>query len=289
MDKVNCIWAYTRASPTIFSHLNEVLYSQDKQQIINWDAYVYSLCRGLELLPLYWGKSVYRAVSGDWAIKYDWTPGKIVRWFPFTSCSKTKEVALSFSVGEFNVLFEITSWTGRDISPFSAIPSEDEVLFRCVTDFLVTGVTDWKDNQKIVTLEEVTNIKPGFDKILLWVDDNPENNRTLLEASEANEINIVIRKTTAEAIEFIKGSQDCLSLLRIVSDMRRWENGKVIPNAGAMFLEQLVKICPGYDWKDCFVFYVGDIFNAKKQLPPYLQHIPVLNDDIDVKEFLGLK
>jgi len=288
LDKVSCIWSYTRASPIIFSHLNDVLYSQDKQHIANWDAYVYSLCRGLELLPLYWGQKVYRVVCRDWAVKYDWKVGKTVRWFPFTSCSKDKGVAMSFSTGDEHVLFEIISWTGRDISPFSAIPDEDEVLFRCVTDFMVTGVSEWNNKQRKVTLEEFTNIKPGFDKILLWVDDNPENNRTLLEASEANEINIVIRKTTDEAIEFIQASQNCLSLIRIVSDMKRLENGKDKPNAGAIFLEKLFNIT-GWDWKESFIFYVGDILNTKKQLPSFLQHFPVYNDDRDVKDFLCLK
>jgi len=32
LDRATCIWAYTRASPTIFSHLNDVLYNQEKKK-----------------------------------------------------------------------------------------------------------------------------------------------------------------------------------------------------------------------------------------------------------------
>jgi len=266
------------------------IIKRKKNEIIAWDAFVYALCRGLESLPLYWGKA-YRVVSASWATEHEWKVGETVKWFPFTSSSKDKFAALSFSYGEPYIFFEIISWTGRDISKFSAIPNEEEVLFRCVTDFYVTEVFDWDKNQKRVVLEEVTNIKPGFDRILLWVDDNPENNISMLAQCESLEINIIIRKTTESALEFLKSescTQDLYDGLRIVSDMGRVENGRFIQNAGAVFLEGLVKFMD-FDWKGQFIFYVGDIFKAKGFLPSSLKHAVVYNDDRDVKDFLGLR
>jgi len=287
LDSATCIWAYTKPSPAIFDHLNDVLYAQDKEKIVAWDSYVYSLCRGLEALPLFWG-TVYRVVSGAWATEANWKVGEIVHWFPFTSSSVDKFMALGFSCGCRHIFFEITSWTGRDISTFSAIPEEKEVLFRCVTDFFVKEVSPWNGNQRKVVLEEVTNIKPGFDKILLWVDDNPENNNKMLAQCEALEINIIIRKTTESALLFIKSCPEYYARIKIVSDMGRVEENKFIQNAGAVFLEELVKYT-GLDWKDKFIFYVGDVFKANGFLPSRLRYIRVFNDDMDVKQFLGFE
>jgi len=280
-----CIWAYTRTSPTIASHVNDVLLSQQEKEIINWDSYIYTLCHGLELLPLYWGK-VYRVTSATWATKQDWKVGETVKWFPFTNGYKNKHTALEYSYGEPYIYFEITSWTGRDISKFSTVPQEEEFLFRCGTDFYVSEVYDWDNKQKRVILEEVTNINPGFDKILLWVDDNPKNNNAMLAKCEALKINIIIRKTTESALAFLKSCpHDFFNRMKIVSDMGRFENERLVENAGAIFLDELVKFT-GLNWEDRFIFYVGS--NAKSFLPDLLQHTRVHSDDGDVRDFLGL-
>ncbi|NUS45148.1 MAG: hypothetical protein HOQ24_15845, partial [Mycobacteriaceae bacterium] len=72
--------------------------------------------------------------------------GQVVVEPAFTSASTKPQAG--------NVVFVISSKSGRDISPFSAFEGEGEVLFRPGTAFKVRSVNE-KNNAWVIRLTEV--------------------------------------------------------------------------------------------------------------------------------------
>lgn len=105
----------------------------------------------LDKLPDYKGK-VWRGMS---AIKElsshsdDYQKGDMIRFDAFTSTTK-KENGLN-DFGQ-DILFEIESKTGKDISKFSLMPQEQEVLFKSKSFFEVKGKKEIKLGERIIKL-----------------------------------------------------------------------------------------------------------------------------------------
>ncbi len=75
-------------------------------------------------------------------------------------------------------------------------------------------------------------------KNLLWVDDQPENNTYGVKALESQGINVVISRSTRDALEQIKKRDFAV----IVTDQRRAENGTDDHEAGNHLLEAVRKL-----------------------------------------------
>jgi len=110
---------------------------------------------GLNKLPDYKDKNVYRQISlsGEQIAQYE--PGKVITEHAFTSTSKTREGAAS-RMG--NTEFVIRSKKGKDVEAFSRHPEEKEVLFTPGTQFKVLDQqvknVDGKD-MTLIFMEEV--------------------------------------------------------------------------------------------------------------------------------------
>lgn len=131
---------------------------------------------------------------------------------------------------------------------------------------------------------------------MLWVDDNPTNNQAILQTVEQNEVNLIVRETTTDALKFLEENPSLLSLgqnFRIVSDMNRKEGSVVVPDAGAILLEQLVQKYPlskGAAWKDMFKFYVASAQFTKDIIGMFdlaALQISVVDDMEEIKQFVS--
>lgn len=72
----------------------------------------------------------------------------------FISTSTKKNIARGFSGSKSRILFVITSETGKDISLFSAMPEEKEILFEAGSIFRILEIT--KGNpETVIYLEQL--------------------------------------------------------------------------------------------------------------------------------------
>ncbi|RUP45005.1 hypothetical protein BC936DRAFT_148738 [Jimgerdemannia flammicorona] len=81
-------------------------------------------------------------------------------------------------------------------------------------------------------------IKP---RVVLWVDDNPENNAKLIAEAKAAGINVQTAKSTAAACELIDNGIKDWGDFRVITDMHRIEGfGVEEPQAGLKLMGELL-------------------------------------------------
>lgn len=77
-------------------------------------------------------------------------------------------------------------------------------------------------------------------RVVLWVDDRPQNNADLIRMAESENINVIIATTTAKACEIIDRGVDGWNF-RVITDMHRVEeNGVSVAHAGLRLMEELL-------------------------------------------------
>jgi CheY-like chemotaxis protein len=86
-----------------------------------------------------------------------------------------------------------------------------------------------------VSLTTAAEIKPNEVKSILWVDDHPRNNATLIEHLTKLGIEVVTALSTSEALVNLAAK----NFERVVSDMGRTENGQFHPTAGLDLVRQI--------------------------------------------------
>lgn len=109
-----------------------------------------SIDASLDKLPKYEG-IVYRGTDLPPNVLAKYRSGATVTEDSFTSTSASKSAAFTG-----NVRFKIFSRTGRSVSAYSQYPSEDEVLFKHGTKFVVRSRSfDLKTGETVITMIEV--------------------------------------------------------------------------------------------------------------------------------------
>jgi hypothetical protein len=131
-DDLSALADYTGLS---YGDLNEALRSNalDASQY----ARVEALIGALKKLPTYDGP-VVRGTNLPPEVLAQYRPGEYIIEKGFMSTTRNPVVAQS-SAFAGNVEFRIISTTGRDVSPFSTFPIEQEILFPAHTRFLVVS------------------------------------------------------------------------------------------------------------------------------------------------------
>ena len=93
-----------------------------------WGFYIRCLLTTLRLLPPYTGE-LFRCIPAKLSdVQKHYTPGSLVRWNSFSSCTYNASAAWKFSDVEEPVFFAIHVEDGKQISRYSAYPDEREVL-----------------------------------------------------------------------------------------------------------------------------------------------------------------
>jgi len=232
---------------SMYKPLNSSLYKDDYK----YPSFTYHLIRGLRSLPYFWGVS-WRGRPRRDEDKNLYVPGKCISWDAFSSSSKLEIVGNQFAAKSTpaQTIFKICSLSGRDIEELSHYPDEHEILLPAFTAFKVVSTKE----EKNVLLIELKEVQFWFgDRIALWVDDNPQYNKALMERAEKNSVCILMKKSTEEALTFLQGEYDRhllglpLSKFRILTDMARKEGDKLQVRAGLNLIEQLRKL--GYNNK----------------------------------------
>ena len=193
---------------------------------------------------------VYRGINGLKDLK-GYKKDKVVCWKRISAFSQKKKESLDFCLeGEdHHLLFEVNSIDGRNIAPISAYPHEEEVLFlphsyfKVLEDPIAMKVKETGEEYFYIKLQQIQ--MPRSPKIVVWVDDHPENNEDWIQDLEKQAISVVTCLTTADAISIMNNYKWILMLrgsaIRIVTDMHRIENGIERKTAGIDLIKQLRK------------------------------------------------
>lgn len=196
---------------------------------------------GLKEIEYFWGE-VYRGIDiQDRSLRRN----TYVKFQEFLSCSKRKTTHFT-TKGFMKTLFVIQSKTGRSIEKISVHPHEQEVLFLPGTVFKVTKVEEsgFFTSHDTVYMEEVC--LPFGDRKVFWVDDEPENNMSLMVWQERSQkgASVFWRKSSKEALDVIlNGGRYLMRLnlenLKVITDMVRKEDGVKDLFAGAKLIKKL--------------------------------------------------
>jgi len=140
INEAAAIYLYTMTIP-LYGELNKALRNEDGSSLKRWFPYLKLLLTGLYKLPSL-PCEVWRGVSNVKAS--DFKENNIHTWWSITSCSKSDDFAGGFKCDK-GVLFCIDSAYGKDITSYSAIPNEQEIILMPGTKLRVTKV-DHDDN-----------------------------------------------------------------------------------------------------------------------------------------------
>jgi hypothetical protein len=146
---------YLYSMPTsFFSRLNDTLRAGNRYALKPWFAFLKLFITALGKLPST-KKVVWRGVYGDVGLVFANDDTNI--WWSVNSCSKDLNVIWPF-LDEKGTLFAIEAIHGKDISGFSAIPEDQEVVLMPGTYVRARSKPlNFIDRFFIVHLEEVTS------------------------------------------------------------------------------------------------------------------------------------
>jgi len=128
------IYVYTVESQ-FYPALNAAMRSGTKEERLAFQDYIYYLTNTLNLLDPFNGP-VYRGINCQIS---DYKPGKSIVWPAFSSSTKNPKIAIEFLKGKSGTLFLINAKTPRTIDKYSAIKTEEEVLFLPNSSFKIVA------------------------------------------------------------------------------------------------------------------------------------------------------
>ncbi|CAF1420416.1 unnamed protein product [Adineta ricciae] len=129
-DECQAIYLYTIEMQTdsVYTIINRYLRANDTFPARPWFPYMKLLYTALEKLPSHVG-SVWRGVNRD--IRVNYKRGAIISWWAFTSCTAKLAVIKDFLADKGkSTIFMIECLNGKNISKYSSISREDEILLQ---------------------------------------------------------------------------------------------------------------------------------------------------------------
>ena len=124
MDESAAIYLYTMQTP-VHNKLNKALRTENPSEINKWLPYLKLLITALNKLPSLPKTTVWRGVEGD--ISFNFEDNPVQRWWSVNSCSKSLNVIGRY-LNESGTFFAIETVYGKDISQYSAMRDEEEVI-----------------------------------------------------------------------------------------------------------------------------------------------------------------
>ncbi|KAL4503992.1 hypothetical protein ABPG72_022622 [Tetrahymena utriculariae] len=228
---------------------SNLLYRQINQALSNnkfsdWIPYLREFINSIKHLPYYEGKA-YRGIKDFTYQNFDYKVGNYVTWKNVISFSKSEKQARKFSSQE-GALFEVKVISAKQIFPVSIFEEEQEVLLLPFSCFLVESIHKQKGSPMIIKMKEIC--VPRSIQVVIWVDDNPNNNYKYaykIEKQNPN-VSIVFCKSTFEAERILNQFKWIAHLekfaIRVISDMVRVEeDGKTNQYAGIQLVELFFK------------------------------------------------
>ncbi|CAF0880575.1 unnamed protein product [Adineta ricciae] len=158
IDEGSAIMLYTfeepYLKPSFFGVLNDKLRTANRQELRPWFLYLRLVIHALAKLPSTTCRMIYRAVNKDLGDQYP--QGKLVTWWPFSSCTTTVHVLTTF-LGEngAGTIFNIECDSGKSVSQHSYFDSENEILLYPARQFQVLSSVKTGGQNRIIQLREV--------------------------------------------------------------------------------------------------------------------------------------
>lgn len=135
--------------------LNEMLRERSNYKLNTWKPFLYHFLNGLRKLPLQ-SAVVYRGIresAREFVVK-EYTQGRKVHWSAFSSTSTHFPIAKSFA-GKNGLVLKIKVVSGVNISAYSVIQSEQEVLLSPNLEFVVASPLHQDNGMDTIELVEI--------------------------------------------------------------------------------------------------------------------------------------
>eukprot|EP01043_Picozoa_sp_COSAG02_P055666 COSAG02_NODE_6493_length_3538_cov_2.563536_2_plen_478_part_01 len=129
--------------PPLYKDMNDKCYDSDRSKITPYGPFMVAMVRYMAQLEPYQNDTVFRGVKAD--LRSDYPKGRKVTWHGFASTTKSMEVLSNEAfcgTGGKRTIFAIklTQGQAREITRYSLVPSEDEVLLPPGCRFVVESV-----------------------------------------------------------------------------------------------------------------------------------------------------
>lgn len=159
IDCIAALMMYTADQPKVYGDMNNRCYKKDRSQVVPYKEYIRLVLAALKALPPYGGKQVFRGVKLDLREEYTNKQGDTVIWHGFSSTTKTMSALSSpefcGTTGPRTIFtIELSQNQAREITRYSVLANEDEVLIPPGSTFLVRAVLP-QGELTLVQLEEV--------------------------------------------------------------------------------------------------------------------------------------
>ena len=133
--------------------LNETLQVDDIQAVQPWCPYLRLLTMSLDKLPSVKGQCMYRAVGAD--ISHQYPVGSEFTWHEFSLCAPSRENLKRFlDASKATTIFEIESFSGKDIRRYSCFQKDGEVLLPAGKRFKVITNNQESPELRIIHIQE---------------------------------------------------------------------------------------------------------------------------------------
>ena len=144
------IYLYTMQTP-FYSCLNEALRAGNREVLEPWLAFLKLFMTALGHLPSR-DALIWRGVAKD--VGSTLVANTVLTWWSINSCSEDTNVVECY-LGETGTIFAIDAKNGRDISDYSAMTDEREVVLMCGTRLNVKShPLNFQKRLSLVHLEE---------------------------------------------------------------------------------------------------------------------------------------
>ena len=146
------VYLYTTPALSFFSRLNNALRANTKHDLKPWLKFLKLFIMAIDKLPSA-KATLWRGVNYD--ARSNFVENDAYTWWEVTSCSMNTNSVQSF-LGESGTLFLIETSHGKDISAFSAVADEQEVVLMPGTSVRARSPScNFIDRLFIIHLEEI--------------------------------------------------------------------------------------------------------------------------------------
>ncbi|CAD8209216.1 unnamed protein product [Paramecium octaurelia] len=229
----------------------------------SWKEYLRYLIEGLRYMKYYKGVA-YRGIR-DYQNTSIYRKGKVVQWSEVTSISLDQNIAQYFSNNK-GMIFSIQLISAKNISNISIYEGEQELIMYPFSTYVVDEVEVKQNQPYIIKMREFP--LPRSHHVLLWVDDNPENNYNYAQEIEIqhNKVSVIFCTSTKDAILIIQKYKWMIYLsesqFRVISDMVRIEDGQPNQNTG---IELLCHLYQQMKYKNITLIFCGNQYRAEEE------------------------
>ena len=144
--------------PALYADMNDKAYDKDRKKIAPYGPYMIGTVKAMGKTEPYGNTSVFRGVKLD--LRADYVEGREFTWHGFCSATKSIKVLESpMFCGQTGprtfFIINLTQGQARDITRYSMMPGEDEVLLPPGCTFRVTSVLAQGPELTIIHVEEL--------------------------------------------------------------------------------------------------------------------------------------